>query len=94
MAATIPSPFPTCTAEQREGPARCCSLSKSMANGSPFAKVDTAAPTTTLPQTYRSSAAQSSPMYPVLGSIMERKTRMFSSCSSTDRFGVPLDANP
>jgi len=40
-------PFQLCTAEQKEGPARCCSPSTSMANGSPFAKVDTAAPTTT-----------------------------------------------
>ncbi len=41
MAATIPTPFPMCTAEQREGPGRYCSPSTSMANGSPSAKVGT-----------------------------------------------------
>ena len=33
-----PPPFQLCTAEQREGPGRCCSPSTSMANGSPFAE--------------------------------------------------------
>jgi len=47
--ATIPPPFQLRTAEQREGPGRCCSPSTSMANGSPFAELrgDKTAPSTT-----------------------------------------------
>src|SRR5215472_217565 len=44
VAVTIPTPFPLCT---QEGPGRCCSPSTSMANGSPSATLNTAAPPTT-----------------------------------------------
>src|SRR5262252_9037997 len=47
IAATMTTPFPPSAAEQLEGPDRWCLLSTSMANGSPFARLETAALTTT-----------------------------------------------
>jgi RimJ/RimL family protein N-acetyltransferase len=47
VTATVRPPFQLSTAEQRENPARCCSHSTWMANGSPFAELETAAPPTT-----------------------------------------------
>src|SRR5215470_14590131 len=46
VTATVRLPFQLCTAEQREGPGRCCSPSTSMANGSPSAGLESAAPPT------------------------------------------------
>ena len=39
MTAAVARPFQLCTAEQGEGPGRCCSPSTSMANGSPSAEL-------------------------------------------------------
>ena len=47
MTAAVPPPFQLCTAEQREGLGRCCSPSTPMANGSPFAELETAVPPAT-----------------------------------------------
>jgi len=47
VSATVPPPFRLRTAERREGPGRWCSPSTLMANSSPSARVNTAAPTTT-----------------------------------------------